>query len=105
MKDGFEILQHQRAEDVAGYRILYDARGMTGQPPIADMRMFMNQEQPGSSEQPRGPIAVIVSDPVLYNTSCIYAAMGKMKFSMSVFRDAVEVDEWLRSGEPHSRTR
>jgi hypothetical protein len=99
--DGVEILERQRVEDVGTYRILYDLRDMTGQPSLDDLRMFMSLEPTCPDGRPRGPVAIIVIDPTLYNMSCIYAAMGKPKFTMNVFRDPTEAEQWLKGGEPN----
>jgi hypothetical protein len=46
-------------------------------------------------EQTRGPVALLITDPVLYASACTYAALGRSKMRVSVFRELEEADLWL----------
>ena len=56
--DFLAVIGRWRGEDVGAYGMLYDPRGMTGEPSIADLRQFMN-EVAQSSSSPRCGFTVL----------------------------------------------
>jgi hypothetical protein len=98
--EGLATVEQRRADvDAASYGVLYDLRGLIGQPSVGDLKQFMNAEAlPPTGQQPRqprGPIAFLVTEPALYEKACIYRALGRGKLSIEVFRDYEEADGWL----------
>jgi hypothetical protein len=90
------VIARQRAEDTWSYGLLYDLRRMTGHATVADLRDIMGQaavQRP--NERRRGPVALLVTDPTLYGLACTYAALGRGKLTIQVFRDVDEADRWL----------
>src|SRR5712692_7677704 len=76
--DMLAIMWRQRVEDTWSYGILYDLRGMTGEPTIADLRQLMSEAATRRhGEGPRGPVALMATDPELYGRLCTYAALGR----------------------------
>ena len=65
--------------------MLYDLRGMTGEPTIADLRQFMSEA--AQTTRPRGPLAIVATDPVLYSRACTYATLGRATLTVEVLRD------------------
>ena len=64
--DVLAIMSRQRAAGTWTYGTLYDLRGLTGHPTVADLRRMMSQaasRDPG--EAPRGPVALVATDPTL----------------------------------------
>jgi hypothetical protein len=98
--DGLATVEQRLADaGTESYGVLYDLRGLIGQPTVGDLKEFMKAESlPAAGEQPvqpRGPIAFLVTEPALYEKACTYRALGRGKLSIEVFRDRDEADEWL----------
>jgi hypothetical protein len=98
LDDGLEVLKRNRLEELGSYGILYDVRGWTGPPSISDLRVFMSEEASNiSREGPRGPIAILATEPIMYNMACTYAVLGRPILNIKVFRDRAEAEAWLMS--------
>jgi hypothetical protein len=94
--DMLTAIARQRAEDTWSYGMLYDLRRMTGHPSFADLREMMEQAASRRpSEAPRGPVAILVTDPALYRAACTYAALGRSRLTIQVFRDFDDADRSL----------
>jgi hypothetical protein len=69
--DILAIMARQRAEQTWTYGILYDLRGMTGEPTIAELRELMNEAaRRHLGQAPRGPVALLATDAALYARLC-----------------------------------
>jgi len=88
------ILEQHRLGNVGNYSVLYDFIASTGAPTVSDLRRFMSVEM-SASPGPRGPIAIVTLDSVLYSRVCTYAALGRPQLNIEVFRDRKEADSWL----------
>ena len=76
--DILAIMARQRAEHAWTYSILYDLRGMTGEPTGADLRQMMSEAATHKQrEEPRGPIVLLATKPTVYARLCTYAALGR----------------------------
>ncbi len=94
--DMLAIIERQRAEDTWAFGLFVDMRLMTGRPTIEDLREVMGQAtSQRRGEGRRGPVAILAIDPVLYSVACSYAALGRSKLTIEVFRDWNEADHWL----------
>src|ERR1700687_4985156 len=95
--DVLAIMARQRVEDTWSYGILYDLRGMTGEPTVADLRQLMSEAATRRhGEGPRGPVALVATDQALYGRLCTYAALGRSTtLTVEVFRDVDKAEEWL----------
>ena len=93
--DMLEAIERQRAEDTWSYGMLYDLRGMTGHPTLANLREMMGHAASRPAEQPRGPVAIVATDPILYDVACTYAALGRSRLRIQVCSDLNEADLWL----------
>jgi hypothetical protein len=91
--DFLAVIERWHGEDVGAYGMLYDLRGMTGEPTIAHLRQFMSQA--ALINRPRGPVAILATDPVIYGRACTYAALGSATLTVGVFRDWDEAEQWL----------
>jgi len=95
--DGMAVLERHRIEDVGSYAILYDVRRWTGSPSMSDLRVFMSEDAANVSPSgSRGPIAILVTEPVMYSRACTYAVLGSPALNIKVFRDRSEAENWLR---------
>jgi hypothetical protein len=95
--DILAIMARQRAEHTWSYSMLYDLRGMTGEPTVADLRQLMSvAAELRQGEEPRGPVALVATDSTLYSRLCTYAALGRSNaLTIEVFRDRAEAEQWL----------
>jgi hypothetical protein len=79
LPDFLAVIGRQQVDHSWGYGILYDLRGMTGQPTAADLRQSLSlAAQP---DEPRGRVAVVTGDPAMYRRACAYAALGRAGIS------------------------
>ena len=91
--DFLTIIERRRADNTGAYGILYDLRGMTGEPTIADLQQFMNAA--AQTTRPRGPIALL-AEPAHYIRACTYADMGRSTaLVIEAFYDPDEAERWL----------
>jgi hypothetical protein len=92
--DFLAIIERRRADNTGAYGILYDLRGMTGEPTIADLQQFLSAA--AQTTRPRGPIALVATEPAFYTRACTYAAMGRSTaLVVEAFRDPDEAEQWL----------
>ena len=75
--------------------MLFDLRSMTGHPTLANLREILGHTASQPTERRRGPVALVTTDPILYDVMCTYAALGRSKSTVQVFRDLNEADLWL----------
>ena len=64
LPDFLGVIERQQVEHSWAYGILYDLRGMTGQPTAADLRQSMSLA--AQADEPRGRVAVVTGDPAMY---------------------------------------
>ena len=87
------VIERRRADNTGAYGILYDLRGMTGEPTIADLQQFMSAA--AQTTRPRGPIALL-AEPAHYIRACTYADMGRSTaLVIEAFYDPDEAERWL----------
>ena len=66
---------------------------MTGVPTIAELGQAMSQSV--QRHRRRGPLALLATDPTLYDRVSTYAALGYSTLTVGVFRDWGEAEQWL----------
>jgi hypothetical protein len=95
--DILAIMARQRAEHTWTYAILYDLRGMTGEPTVPELRELLSEAaERRQDEGPRGPVALLATDAALYARLCTYAALGRAtSLTIAVFRDRGEAERFL----------
>jgi hypothetical protein len=95
--DGMAAIEQHHAAGVWTYGVLYDLRSLKGHPNVADLKAYMERDvQPPAGEtRPRGPIAILTADPIVYGLACTYAALARSTMTIQVFRDWPDADHWL----------
>jgi len=94
--DMLACIERQRVEGTWTYGVLYDLRRMTGTATFAELREIMGQATSHPpTERSRGPVAILATDPGVYTTACRYAALGRSRLTIEVFRDLADADRWL----------
>jgi hypothetical protein len=91
--DFLAVMERQRDDGAWTYGMLSDLRGMTGEPAIDDLRQFMSEA--ARTTQPRGPLAIVATDPVIYGRACTYATLARATLTVEVFRNLDEAEAWL----------
>ena len=92
----FQAVSELHSPDTWRYGMLFDLRGMTGEPTIDELRQIMSQSaarQPGTGA--RGPVAILATDPALYGRMCTYAALRRATLTIEIFRYLDMAEEWL----------
>src|ERR1700687_5083597 len=92
----FRAVSELHSPDTWRYGMLFDLRGMTGEPTIAELRQIMSESvarRPGTGA--RGPVAILAIDPALYGRMCTYAALRRATLTIEVFRFLDKAEEWL----------
>ena len=99
-EDGWAAIERHHAAGAWTYGVLYDLRTMQGYPDVTDLKRYMERDAqtPAGEQRPRGPIAILTTDPILYGLACTYAALGPPTMKIAVFRDGIEADQWLVGG-------
>ncbi len=59
------------------------------------LREFVRTLEQRQGEPPRGPVAILSTDPVMYGRACAYAAMAASRAVIQVFRDRDAAEVWL----------
>jgi hypothetical protein len=91
-----QVIDRQRAEGVWGYGLLYDLRRTTGHPGLSDLRDIMSKVASyAATERRRGPVALLTTDPDFYGAACAYAALGRSRLRIEVFRELEDATAWL----------
>jgi hypothetical protein len=93
IEDFLAVIERQRGDNASAYSLLYDLRGMTGEPTIAELRQALSQS--AQTHRRRGPLAILATNPALYDRACTYAALGYSTLTVGVFRDWDEAEQWL----------
>ena len=57
------------------------------------LRQFLSEA--ARTTEPRGPVALLATDPVIYGRACTYAALTRSTLTVEVFRDLDKAEEWL----------
>jgi hypothetical protein len=96
--DAVAAIERHHAEGVWSYGVLYDLRLMRGDPILADLKAHMEVDAalPAGESRPRGPVAIVAADPIVYSSACSYAALGRStNITIEVFREWAEAETWL----------
>jgi hypothetical protein len=95
--DVLAIMARQRVENTWTYGVLYDLRGVTPQPTFADLGQIMSHAAVNRrGEGPHGPVALLATEPGLYDRLRAYAALGRStRLTIEVFRNWGEAQQWL----------
>ena len=93
------VLRDLRETNAWDYAVVLDLRFMTGEPAIRDLTSILqiSQDQRGGSQDTRGLLAIVATNPALYGMACAYAALAKPPGRVSVFRDRPEAELWIAS--------
>src|SRR5229473_38088 len=70
--DAFAVIDRQRVDPTWSYGLLYDLRLMTGRLTLAELRPILGRASQRQAAA-RGPIAILATDPLVYDMACSYA--------------------------------
>ena len=91
----FTCLERHRAEGGWTYGLLYDFRYMIGEPTIETLRKTAAAFKPRPGDPPRGPVAMLATNPIVYKQACTYAAMARAHAVIEVFACLQDAQAWL----------
>jgi hypothetical protein len=94
-----EVLAGIRDSGAWTYGMLFDARRMTEASPVVDLNVDVKPvlsltASADRQDGARGPLAIVVTSPVLYRMACAFATLSKWD-RVQVFRDRPEAEDWL----------
>ncbi len=97
-------LERQAKEGTWSYSVLYDARAGRNVPTLDDVRqLVLYVGQLTCRYGPRGPVALISSDPQLSRMGKAYSNLGELtSLDVKVFSDVEEAERWLDGVHPAS---
>ena len=96
--DVLAIIDRQHAEGLWDYGVLYDARGSASLPTVEEMERTLGRIDAVAGGRRRGPVAIVTTDPALFDMARVYATGGKFAVvatRVRVFRDVEEARTWL----------
>ena len=90
-------LDRQAKEGAWSYSVLYDARAGRSVPTIDEVRrLVLHVGQLTCRYGPRGPVALVTTDPQLSRIGHAYANLGELTaLDVRVFTDVEDAEQWL----------
>jgi hypothetical protein len=99
--DVLNVIERQRSDGTWAFGMLVDVRLMTGVPALPELRQIATADATnGEASERRGPLAVVVTDPVLYAKACAYQTLAGSARPIEVFRDREAAEFWLAERTP-----
>jgi hypothetical protein len=91
------VLERQAREGAWSYSVLYDARAGRNVPSIDDVRrLVLHVGQLTCRYGPRGPVALVTTNPELSRIGRAYANFGELtSLDVDVFTDVEAAERWL----------
>ena len=92
-----DVMRRHEADDAWELGVLWDLRGMTGQPTTDDLWSFSRAyaHDPRNPSRSRGPVAVVTTDSEMYRSACLYVVMARPRLDIDVFERLDEAEQWL----------
>jgi len=90
-------LDRQAKEGAWSYSVLYDARAGRSVPTIDEVRrLVLHVGELTCRYGPRGPVALVTTDPQLSRIGHAYANLGELTaLDVRVFTDVEDAEQWL----------
>ena len=103
-EDVLATLERQAREGAWSYSVLYDARAGRNIPTIEEVRrLVLHVGQLTCRYGPRGPVALISTNPQLSRMARAYANLGELtSLDVRVFTDVADAERWLDEAHPAS---
>src|SRR5688572_33496166 len=97
------VLERQAKEGAWSYSVLYDARAGRNVPTIDEVRrLVLHVGQLTCRYGPRGPVALVTTDPQLSRMGRAYSNLGELtSLAVQVFTDVEAAEHWLDEA-PHT---
>lgn len=97
-------LDRQAKDGAWSYSVLYDARAGRNVPTIEDVRqLVLHVGQLTCRYGPRGPVALVSTDPQLSKMGRAYSNLGELtSLDVKVFTEVEEAERWLDEVHPAS---
>jgi hypothetical protein len=97
VEDTLAIIDRQVADGAWTYHMLFDTRASAALPTIDDLRRLLKHVGALTTKYgPRGPVAMVVVNPALYQIGGKYARLANLTASrVGLFMTPREAEEWL----------
>ena len=97
------VLERQAREGAWSYSVLYDARAGRNVPTLDDVRrLVLHVGELTCRYGPRGPVALVTTNPQLSKMGRAYANLGELtSLDVQVFTDVDAAEQWLDEA-PHT---
>jgi hypothetical protein len=91
------LIDRQAAEGAWTYHMLFDTRASVSLPTINDLRLLLQRVGMLTTKYgPRGPVAMVVVDPALYEITGRYQRLADLTaLRVELFMTPQEAEEWL----------
>jgi hypothetical protein len=95
--DTLAIIDRQVADGAWTYHMVFDTRGSAALPTVDDLRRLLQHVGALTTKYgPRGPVAMVVVDPALYEIGGRYARLADLTaLRVGLFMTPREAEEWL----------
>jgi hypothetical protein len=102
LDDLIGVIERQAADGAWRYGVLYDARARANDPTLEDVhQIVLRVGALTTSRGPRGPVAIVATNPRLFKMSRVYATLGKLTaLDAAVFTTIAEAEQWLERQQP-----
>jgi hypothetical protein len=101
VEDTLAMIERQAADGAWTYHMLFDTRASDSLPTIDELRRLLQRVGALTIKYgPRGPVAMVVVNPALYEITGRYARLaGLTALRVGLFMTPGEAEEWLTSLE------
>ena len=96
-RDGIVALADRMQQEGAWeYPLLLDMRALTSLPSLEDLADITTKVAASSTDQRRGPLALVARDGQQYAKACTYFALGmRHERKIEVFREPDDAEQWV----------
>lgn len=101
-RDGIVALADQmQLEGAWEYPLLLDMRALTSLPSLEDLALITTKVAASSTDQRRGPLALVARDGQQYAKACTYFALGmRHQRKIEIFREPDDAEHWIAGLAP-----
>jgi len=90
------LADRMQLEGAWEYPLLLDMRALTTLPSLEDLAHITSKVAASSSDQRRGPLALVARDGQQYAKACTYFALGmRHQRKIEIFREPDDAEHWI----------
>jgi len=98
LEDTLAVINRQAAEGAWSYALIYDSRGAARGPTIEEVHEAIREVGRLTAKHgPRGPVAVVISNPEFFKAAKRYASLGELTaLEVELFATTEAAETWLQ---------